>query len=142
MRRSLARRRAGTRTRLRTARASVAPSRELRRVSGMRGGDHRTDARFLVPGSPVPASPRNTPGLTKRRKTPHAAATFGVLTELAGLRPPGPGAPQIYPDATASGRDRIRKKLHPKAELFQSRIAKVDPIYFFFGALIWTVGTL
>jgi hypothetical protein len=37
----------------------------------------------------------STPGLTEQRKTPHAAATFGVLTELAGLRPPGPGAPEI-----------------------------------------------
>ena len=37
-------------------------------------------------------SARNTPGLTKRRQTPRAAATFGVLTDLAGWRPPGPGA--------------------------------------------------
>src|SRR4051812_27550829 len=37
--------------------------------------------------------PRNTPGLTKRLQTPHAAATFGVLTELEGCCPPGPGAP-------------------------------------------------
>src|SRR5829696_1927962 len=34
----------------------------------------------------------DTPGLTELRKTPHAAATCGVLTGLAGSRPPGPGA--------------------------------------------------
>ena len=39
---------------------------------------------------------RNTPGLTQRRQTPHAAATFGVLTELAGCRPAGPGATGSY----------------------------------------------
>lgn len=39
------------------------------------------------------SSARNAPGLTQRRQTPHAAATFGVLTELAGCRPAGPGAP-------------------------------------------------
>src|SRR5205823_705947 len=37
----------------------------------------------------------STPGLTEQRMTPHAAATFGVLTELTGLRPPGPGAKEI-----------------------------------------------
>src|SRR3977135_4477098 len=37
--------------------------------------------------SPAPSAP----GLTKRRQTPHAAATFGVLTELEGCRPSGPG---------------------------------------------------
>ena len=36
--------------------------------------------------------PRDTPGLTEQRETPHAAATCGVLTGLAGSRPPGPGA--------------------------------------------------
>ena len=41
--------------------------------------------------------PRNTPGLTKQRKTPHAAATCGVLTGLVGSRPPGPGASSKLP---------------------------------------------
>src|SRR5690349_1236887 len=36
----------------------------------------------------------NVPGRPKRQKTPHAAATFGVLTELEGSRPPGPGTPR------------------------------------------------
>src|SRR5687767_14493114 len=40
---------------------------------------------------PVCAPAPSAPGLTKRRQTPHAAATFGVLTELEGCRPPGPG---------------------------------------------------
>src|SRR5690242_2616814 len=39
----------------------------------------------------------NTPGLTKRRKTPRAAAAFGALTGLAGSCPSGPGAPSRYP---------------------------------------------
>src|SRR5215208_1667361 len=47
---------------------------------------------------PAPHSSRagcrpDTPGLTEQRETPHAAATCGVLTGLAGSRPPGPGAP-------------------------------------------------
>src|SRR5689334_12562263 len=33
----------------------------------------------------------SVPGRPKRQETPHAAATFGVLTELEGSRPPGPG---------------------------------------------------
>ena len=37
----------------------------------------------------------NIPGRPKRQKTLHAAATFGVLTELEGSRPPGPGTPEI-----------------------------------------------
>jgi len=49
----------------------------------------------------------NTPGLTKQRKTPRTAATFGVLTELAGSRPPGPGAPGNLCRFTAS-RERTR----------------------------------
>ena len=61
-------------------------------------GSWSANVRTDVHQFPVPVrshqSPRNTPGLTKRRKTPHAAATFGVLTELAGSRPPGPGAPR------------------------------------------------
>src|SRR5213075_2129241 len=67
----------------------------------------------------------NTPGLTEQRKTPHAAATFGVLTELAGLRPPGPGAPQIYPEERARARSRKLKKLRRKAELFSRQEALV-----------------
>ena len=38
----------------------------------------------------------HTPGLTEQRKTPHAAAACGALTDLVGSRPPGPGALASY----------------------------------------------
>src|SRR4051812_24774630 len=51
-------------------------------------------ARGTLPSGSCALAP-SAPGLTKRRQTPHAAATFGVLTELEGCRPPGPGTPEI-----------------------------------------------
>jgi len=65
---------------------SPEPSNENRGQARLRATLVAVGLRFLTP---------DTPGLTEQRKTPHAAATFGVLTELAGSRPPGPGAPEI-----------------------------------------------
>src|SRR5215207_9021195 len=71
-------------------------------LAGWAGGwppersNRRSDSTFTLP---APLLTANTPGLTKRRKTPHAAATFGVLTELVGSRPSGPGAPEREPAA-------------------------------------------
>src|ERR1051326_6318076 len=46
----------------------------------------------------------SVPGRPKRQETPHAAATFGVLTELEGSRPTGPGTPWNIVAAPAAGR--------------------------------------
>src|SRR3954466_6487493 len=68
---------------------AMGPGKVAERRGGREGRELTCKARGSSPIGDSPAP--SVPGLTKRRQTPHAAATFGVLTELEGCRPPGPG---------------------------------------------------
>src|SRR5215208_5904148 len=84
---------------------------------------------------PAPHSSRagcrpDTPGLTEQRETPHAAATCGVLTGLAGSRPPGPGANVRYsvraPDSSADAQLLLQRAHEHLARAPHRRVAHVE----------------